>query len=71
MTHPVTLEKRPMGFDPEQTEPVPGPPNLWLYRRIATRQHVTGRGRSYTGKLASKRLLVRQSPRNFGVRSRT
>ena len=40
MTHPITLEKRLMGFNPEQTEPISGPPNLWLYRRISTRQHV-------------------------------
>jgi hypothetical protein len=40
MTHPITLEKRLMGFNPEQSEPISGPPNLWLYRRIATRQHV-------------------------------
>ena len=41
MTHPVTLEKRPMAFNPEQTEPVAGQPvNLWLYRRIATREHL-------------------------------
>jgi hypothetical protein len=40
MTHPITLEKRSMGFNPEQAQAVPGPPNLWLYRRIATRQHV-------------------------------
>ena len=40
MTHPITREKRHMGFDPEQTQAAPGMPNLWLYRRIATAQHV-------------------------------
>ena len=40
MTHPITREKRQMSFDPEQTQAAPGIPNLWLYRRIATAQHV-------------------------------
>jgi hypothetical protein len=34
-THPITLEKRAMAFNPERAE------GLWLYRRIATSQHVT------------------------------
>lgn len=42
MSNPVTLEKRVLAFNPEQSDSVPGPLNLWLYRRIATSQHVTG-----------------------------
>ena len=60
MTHPITLEKRLMGFDPEQTEPISGPPNLWLYRRIATRQHVKdGADDISPRQLAAERLLAR------------
>jgi FAD-dependent oxidoreductase family protein len=40
MTNPITLEKRHMGFDPEKTDLGAGIPNLWFYRRIATRQNV-------------------------------
>ena len=37
-THPITLEPRPMAFDPVFGERSPGGrPNLWLYRRIANR----------------------------------
>ena len=42
MSHPQTLARRELSFNPEQLDPVPGPVNLWLYRRIATRQHVSG-----------------------------
>jgi len=42
MSHPQTLAKREMRFNPEEVEAAPGPVNLWLYRRITTRQHVTG-----------------------------
>ena len=37
VSHPVTLEPRPLTFDPRPNAPVlPGVLNLWLYRRIAT-----------------------------------
>jgi hypothetical protein len=35
MTNPQTLGTRPITFDPTQDHAVPGPLNLWLYRRIA------------------------------------
>ncbi|HUS05927.1 MAG TPA: FAD-dependent oxidoreductase [Bryobacteraceae bacterium] len=37
MTHPVSLQRRDVLFDPEQPEGRSGPLNLWLYRRIAAR----------------------------------
>jgi hypothetical protein len=40
MTHPVTLQVRPVSFDPElAAPPAPGVLNLWLYRRIANRRN--------------------------------
>lgn len=42
MSHPHTLAKRDFAFDPQQLDATPGPVNLWLYRRIATRQNVVG-----------------------------
>ena len=41
MTNPITLKERPVIFDPEQSQPRPGPLNLWLYRRIAAKHHFT------------------------------
>jgi hypothetical protein len=42
MSHPITLKPRPMGFNPEPPYTTPeGQPNLWLYRRIAEREHFT------------------------------
>jgi FAD dependent oxidoreductase len=42
-SHPHTLARRDMTFNPEQSDAIPGGPvNLWLYRRIATPQHVIG-----------------------------
>ncbi len=34
MSHPITLERREMSFDPREDVGKPGPFNLWLYRRI-------------------------------------
>lgn len=40
MSHPVTLEKRSMSFDPRADEGQPGGSvNLWLYRRIRRRKN--------------------------------
>jgi len=39
MTHPVTLQVRPVTFDPELRTTSPGVLNLWLYRRIAHRRN--------------------------------
>ncbi|HXG32067.1 MAG TPA: FAD-dependent oxidoreductase [Bryobacteraceae bacterium] len=39
MSHPVTLEVRPVTFDPELRPSPPGVLNLWLYRRIANRRN--------------------------------
>lgn len=36
-THPITLEPRALGFDPQGSRT--DGPNLWLYRRIADRQN--------------------------------
>jgi hypothetical protein len=47
MSHPHTLEPRPMRFDPTERVGRPGPVNLWLYRRIACQtQHLPGLYRS-------------------------
>jgi hypothetical protein len=39
MSHPVTLEVRPVTFDPDLGAASPGVLNLWLYRRIANRRN--------------------------------
>jgi hypothetical protein len=40
MSHPITLKPRPMGFNPEPPyATVEGQPNLWIYRRIAAKEH--------------------------------
>lgn len=39
MTHPITLQVRPVTFDPELKTSQPGVLNLWLYRRIANRRN--------------------------------
>lgn len=40
MSHPITLKPRLMGFNPEPPYLTPeGTPNLWLYRRIAAKDH--------------------------------
>ncbi|MBI4875872.1 MAG: FAD-dependent oxidoreductase [Acidobacteria bacterium] len=40
MTHPITLKDRPMGFDPAGGS-TGDKPNLWTYRRIASRANFT------------------------------
>ncbi len=43
MSNPITLEPRPMKFDPTESESAKtGPPNLWLYRRIRAKSHFEG-----------------------------
>lgn len=42
MTHPITLEKREVKFDPTEEQRESGPLNLWLYRRIRTKSHFEG-----------------------------
>jgi hypothetical protein len=40
MSHPITLKPRPMGLNPEPPYTMPeGRPNLWIYRRIAAKEH--------------------------------
>jgi hypothetical protein len=42
MSNPVTLKPRPLGFNPEPPYNTPeGTINLWMYRRIAARDHFT------------------------------
>ncbi len=40
-THPITLQPRPMDFDPTAATAAPGQPNLWIYRRIASKRNFT------------------------------
>jgi hypothetical protein len=40
MSHPITLQERPMAFDPTGA-PTGAAPNLWTYRRIANQRNFT------------------------------
>jgi hypothetical protein len=57
MSHPVTLERREMAFDPREDAGKPGPVNLWLYRRIR-------RKRNYANPAADADISLVNWPQN-------